>query len=48
MEEAGHKRLDVSEEIEADEIIEEAGVDGSEKVSVGGESGEVKVLFCTS
>jgi hypothetical protein len=51
VDEIGHKRLDVSDEIEADEIIEEPGVDGSEKVSVSGESGEtgeVKVLYCTS
>lgn len=47
--EAGsHKRLDVSDEIEADEIIEEPSVDGNEKVSMKGGSGDVKVLYCTS
>jgi len=42
-----HKRIDVSDEIEADEIIEEPNVDGNQHVAVKGH-GDVKVLYCTS
>ena len=49
---AGHKRLDVSDEVELDELIEEPEVpeqaDQVEKVKVKGGKGHVKIIFCNS
>lgn len=45
----GHKRMDVSDEVELDEIVEEpvAAVQ-ADRVKVKGGKGHVKILFCNS